>query len=93
MLLPEYDGKCLLREAGVTVSDGFLERSADAVTRRKLPYPVAVKAQVAAGGRGKVGGVIRAATPAKARDAARRILAMVSLRSLPQTISLDIIGS
>jgi len=76
MLLTEYEGKCLLREAGVTVSDGFLARSADSITRRKLRYPVAVKAQVASGGRGKAGGVIRAATPAGARSAARRILAM-----------------
>jgi len=76
MLLTEYEGKCLLRDAGVSVSDGFLARSADAVTRRKLAYPVAVKAQVTAGGRGKAGGVIRAATPAGARSAARRILAM-----------------
>ena len=76
MLLTEFEGKCLLRDAGVRVSGGFLARSADAVTRRKLPYPVAVKAQVATGGRGKAGGVVRAATPAKARTAARRILAM-----------------
>jgi len=76
MLLTEYEGKCLLREAGVTVSDGFLARSAVAVTRRKLTYPVAVKAQVASGSRGKAGGVVRAATPAGARSAARRILAM-----------------
>ncbi len=76
MLLTEYEGKCLLRNAGVNVSGGFQARSADAVTRRKLPYPVAVKAQVASGGRGKAGVVIRAATPAQARSAARRILAM-----------------
>ena len=76
MLLTEYEGKCLLRDAGVSVSDGFLACSADAITRRKPPYPVAVKAQVTAGGRGKAGGVIRAATPAGARSAARRILAM-----------------
>src|SRR3990172_6307516 len=73
MLLTEYEGKSLLRDAGVAVSDGFLARTADAVTRRKLPYPVAVKAQVASGGRGKSGGVVRAATAAGARSAARRI--------------------
>lgn len=76
MLLTEYEGKCLLQGVGVPVSAGFLARTADAVTRRKLAYPVAVKAQVASGGRGKAGGVVRAATPAGARSAVRRILAM-----------------
>ena len=36
MLLTEYEGKCLLRDAGVPVSRGFLARTADAITRRKL---------------------------------------------------------
>ncbi len=76
MLLTEFEAKCLLREAGVSVSDGFLARSAAAVTRRNVCYPVAVKAQVASGSRGKAGGVVRAATPAGARSAARRILAL-----------------
>ena len=76
MLLTEYEGKCLLREAGVAVCDGFLARSADALARRKPRYPVAVKAQVPSGGRGKAGGVVRATTSAGARSAIRRLLAM-----------------
>lgn len=74
MLLTEHEGKRLLREAGIKVPPGTLVRSPEALARRKLAYPVAVKAQVAAGGRGKAGGVVRAATSVEARSAARRIL-------------------
>ena len=76
MLLTEHEGKRLLREAGIKVPPGTLVRSPEALARRKLAYPVAVKAQVAAGGRGKAGGVVRAATSVEARSAARRILGM-----------------
>ena len=89
MLLTEYEGKSLLRDAGVPVSDGFLVRTADAITRRKLTYPVAVKAQVASAGRGKAGGVVRAATPAKARSAARRILAMCFGAERPAAVLIE----
>jgi succinyl-CoA synthetase beta subunit len=89
MLLSEYEGKCLLREVGVTASDGFLARSGDAVARGKLPYPVAVKAQVAAGSRGKAGGVVRAATPAAACSAARRILAMRFGEERPAAVLIE----
>ena len=73
MLLTEHEGKRLLREAGIQVPAGILIRSPETISRRKLAYPVAVKAQVASGGRGKSGGVVRAATAAGARSAARRI--------------------
>jgi succinyl-CoA synthetase beta subunit len=74
MLLTEHEGKRLLREGGIRIPAGALVRSPEALARRRLSYPVAVKAQVASGGRGKAGGVLRAATPAGARNAARRIL-------------------
>lgn len=76
MLLIEHEGKRLLREAGLNVPPGILVRSPDAVARRRLAYPVAVKAQVASGGRGTAGGVVRAATAAGARSAAQRIFGM-----------------
>jgi succinyl-CoA synthetase beta subunit len=40
-----------------------------------LAYPVAVKAQVRAGGRGKGGGIVQADSAAQAREAARGLLA------------------
>ncbi len=76
MLLIEHEGKALLAGVGVAVPPGVVARSADTLGRRKLPYPVAVKAQVASGGRGKAGGVVRADSPAQARAAARKLLAM-----------------
>ena len=75
MLLNEHEGKRLLQEAGVSIPSGFIIRTAAALSRRKVQFPVAVKAQVAAGGRGKAGGVVRAATRASMLSAARRILA------------------
>lgn len=76
MLLTEHEGKRLLREAGIKVPPGILVRSPDALAHRSLTYPVAVKAQVASGGRGKAGGVVRATTRAGARAATRRVLGM-----------------
>lgn len=74
MLLTEYEGKCLLKDAGIKVPGGILLRSGEALARRKVTYPVAVKAQVASGGRGKAGGVVHAPTSLEARAAIQRIL-------------------
>ena len=47
---------------------------AQAVTLASLTYPVAVKAQVAGGGRGKAGGVKLVSSPQEAADFARSLL-------------------
>lgn len=73
----------------MTVPAGFLARSADTVIRREPPYPVAVKVQVASGSRGKAGGVVRAATPAQARSAARRVLAMRFGEERPAAVLIE----
>jgi succinyl-CoA synthetase beta subunit len=74
MLLPEVDGKQLLRTGGIPVPQGFVARGPMALDRRRITFPVAVKAQVAAGGRGKAGGVIKASTLDAAKDAVAGIL-------------------
>ncbi len=54
----EYDAKSLLASVGVNVPQGILWRRGDGPeTVRVAEYPVAVKAQVRGGGRGKQGGV------------------------------------
>jgi succinyl-CoA synthetase beta subunit len=74
MLLDEWQGKCLLRSAGIAVPKGRLISAPDEARDLRLAFPVAVKAQLARGGRGKAGGVIKAADADAARAAAVRLL-------------------
>jgi succinyl-CoA synthetase beta subunit len=60
MMMLEYEGKRLLASAGVPVAEGtVIEASAalEAALAAVTAFPVAVKAQVRSGGRGKQGGV------------------------------------
>ena len=77
MKLQEYLGKDLLRHADVPVPPGEVadtpERAEDIARRLG---PVAVKAQVLVGGRGKAGGIKLANSPEEARHVASQILGM-----------------
>jgi succinyl-CoA synthetase beta subunit len=55
----EYQGKAVLAQYGVAVPRGKVARSADEAVEaaKSLGFPVVVKAQIHAGGRGKGGGV------------------------------------
>lgn len=77
MKLQEYMGKSLLRQVGVPVPAGEVAETPEqaAEIARKLG-PVAVKAQVLVGGRGKAGGIKVASSPEEARAAAQAILGM-----------------
>ncbi len=77
MKLLEYQAKAEVARAGITVPQGRLARSADEAraAARELG-PVAVKAQVPIGGRGKAGGIRLARSPDEAASAAQEILAM-----------------
>jgi succinyl-CoA synthetase beta subunit len=75
----EFQAKQLLQDYGVPVPKGRVARSpeeAEAIAR-ELGVPVAVKAQIHAGGRGKAGGIRLAADPGEAREAAAQILGRV----------------
>ncbi|WP_456482930.1 ADP-forming succinate--CoA ligase subunit beta [Methanopyrus kandleri] len=74
--LLEYQAKRLLKEAGVPIPEGDVARtSADAARiAAELGRPVAVKAQVPVGARGKAGGILFADDPEGARKAARKLL-------------------
>jgi succinyl-CoA synthetase beta subunit len=75
--LQEYMGKDLLRGAGVPVPSGAVaETPEQAEEIARGMGPVAVKAQVLVGGRGKAGGIKLANTPEEARHAASQILGM-----------------
>jgi len=69
--------KSILRAAGVPVPEGRLCRTPEEAAEAAAALgPVAVKAQVLVGGRGKAGGIRLAETPAEAREAASAIIGM-----------------
>jgi len=72
----EYQAKKLLEQYGVPVPRGRAASSPEeaADIARELDIPVAVKAQIHAGGRGKAGGIRLANTPAEAYEAAVQML-------------------
>ncbi len=78
MKVHEYQAKELLARYGVPVPDGRVAASADeaAAAAADLAAPVAVKAQIHAGGRGKGGGIKLADTPDQTRQAADQIIGM-----------------
>lgn len=85
MRLLEHEAKKLLSSWGVPIPGGALvtrhPQLASAVRRTGLSaglragkYPVVLKAQVYAGGRGKAGGIVRVANLAQAKAAAKKLL-------------------
>ncbi len=78
MKVHEYQAKELLARYGVPVPRGRVAASPDeaASIAAELAGPVAVKAQIHAGGRGKGGGIKLADSPEQAREAAGRIIGM-----------------
>jgi succinyl-CoA synthetase beta subunit len=78
MDLLEYQGKSLFRRHGVPVPEGRPASSpGEAVeAAEELGYPVAIKAQVQVGGRGKAGGIKLAEHRGAAEEHANAILGM-----------------
>jgi succinyl-CoA synthetase beta subunit len=79
MKIHEYQGKELLRRYGVQVPQGFVATTvaeAEAAAQKLGAFPVVVKAQIHAGGRGKGGGVKLAKSAADVTALAGQILGM-----------------
>jgi succinyl-CoA synthetase beta subunit len=78
MRLHEYQAKEVFAEAGIPVPDAELARTAEEAVAAAddIGYPVAIKAQVHVGGRGKAGGIELVENDEEAREAADRILGM-----------------
>lgn len=78
MMLLEHEGKRLLGAVGVPVPDGVVVAAQPESLRdagaRISSYPVAVKAQVRGGGRGKQGGVQQVMTAGDLAAAVRKLL-------------------
>jgi succinyl-CoA synthetase beta subunit/citryl-CoA synthetase large subunit len=75
--LLEHEAKVLLRESGIPVPPGRLVKRPEDLRAAcaGVPFPRMVKAQVPAGGRGKAGGVFRAATREEAERRGEALLA------------------
>ena len=77
MKLLEYQAKEVLSSLGIAIPPGVVARNPDeAVAAFEKLGPVAVKAQVPVGGRGKAGGIKLARTAEEARQAAQQIIGM-----------------
>ena len=79
MKIHEYQAKELLAQYGVPTPRGKVARTADEAeqaAQELAVWPLIVKAQVHAGGRGKAGGVKLAKSPAELRAAADAILGL-----------------
>ncbi len=77
MKLLEYQAKEVLASFGIAIPPGKVARTPDeAAAACSEIGPVAIKAQVPVGGRGKAGGIKLAQTPAQARLAAEQIIGM-----------------
>jgi succinyl-CoA synthetase beta subunit len=77
MKLLEYQAKEVLGALGVPTPPGRVARTAEEAAAACAEIgPVAVKAQVPVGGRGKAGGIKLAQTPEEARAAAAQIIGM-----------------
>jgi succinyl-CoA synthetase beta subunit len=75
--LLEYQGKALFRRKGIPVPEGRTVRSAEEALSAadELGFPVVVKAQVHAGGRGKAGAILFAEDQESVTQAVRELLA------------------
>ena len=77
MKLLEYQAKEVLASLGIPIPPGKVARTPEEAASACAELgPVAVKAQVPVGGRGKAGGIKLARTPEEARDAADQIIGM-----------------
>jgi len=75
--LLEYQAKEVLASLGIAIPPGRVARTPEGAAAACAELgPVAVKAQVPVGGRGKAGGIKLASTPAEARAAAQQIIGM-----------------
>jgi len=86
MKIHEFQTKELLRSFGVTVPGGCMATTPEAavqIAHDLGSWPVVVKAQIHAGGRGKGGGIKLAADADAVREAAEELLAMTLVT--PQT--------
>jgi succinyl-CoA synthetase beta subunit len=89
MMLTESQGKSLLRAAAIPTPASQELHALTEVRACTFEFPVAVKAQVVAGGRGKAGGIRKAQTMSELEDAVRAITAMKFSGETPSSVLVE----
>ncbi|HEV2138210.1 MAG TPA: ATP-grasp domain-containing protein [Nitrososphaerales archaeon] len=91
MRLFEYQAKDLFKAYGIPIPKSIRADEPSAVTDAfsNLAHPVALKAQVLAGGRGKAGGIAIVDDPVKARQEAERIFGLSIGGERPSAILVE----
>lgn len=89
MLMTEARGKALLNAAAVPIPFSREFRSLEDVRDGAVTFPVAVKAQVSSGGRGKVGGIRKATTTPELEDAFKAIIGMTFSGEAPSSVLVE----
>ena len=86
MDLLEYQAKELFREIGIPTLPSQTIADPRQIKQLQIPYPVVLKSQVRAGGRGKAGGVSFVANTIDAIAAARTIFQLSILGEYPEVL-------
>lgn len=91
MRLFEYQAKDLFRSYGVPVPRSILAKDTDSVIDAfaRLTHPVAIKAQVLAGGRGKAGGIALVDSEERARSESDRIFGLAISGEKPSALLVE----
>jgi succinyl-CoA synthetase beta subunit len=93
MMVLEYEAKDLLGSVGIKVPKGIVvkrgARAPEQAASKVKDYPVAVKAQVRSGGRGKQGGVLRANDALALKSAVKTLLATEFSGEQPEAILIE----
>jgi len=76
MRLFEYEGKKILSKNGIKIPSGKVVRTVDEAVAfaEEQAKPVVLKSQILSGGRGKAGGIKKAANPEQVRELATQLL-------------------
>lgn len=96
MKIHEYQAKEIFQRYGIPVLPGEIAETKEEarIIAEKIGKPVAVKAQVHVGGRGKAGGIKLAKTPQEAEEKAGKILGMdikgITVKKILVTEATDI---
>jgi succinyl-CoA synthetase beta subunit len=89
MLLTEAQGKALLRAAVIPTPMSREYSSLAQIRLSSLEFPVAVKAQVSAGGRGKAGGIRKANSFVDLKNAFSTIMATTFAGETPSSVLVE----
>jgi succinyl-CoA synthetase beta subunit len=91
MKLLEHQGKELFVQYGIPTPKSALATSVTEMEKlsTKFKYPLILKSQVAVGGRGKAGGIVRCNTPIEAASSFKELINKTIKGELPQSIMME----